>query len=581
MRTRALRALLAFGGVLFGLYGYHLLRHDLHSSVQNAAASVVVAWTFLFAGIVAWARRPHNRMGLLMTVVAFCLLERKLQYSHNAGEFTFGFLFGELGITAAFAHAVLAYPTGRLRTTFERWFIAASYLIVVGFSFTLLAVWDHTQTCIWNDRYCAEGTPKSLFALYPSKDAFDAIHAVYRIGVYGVLAVLFILLIARRVRGATPAGRRLLVPLMLAAVLAATRAVSEAVLGFVHHSPAVSEGAYWWQIFGQIAVPIALLVGLLRAELARGTVADLVVELSHVPPGEVRDALARALHDNSLQVAYWLPMRRLYVDDAGRPVELPEDGRAVTKLDDVAAIVHDPELDPGLVEAAGAAARLALHNARLQADVSAQLAKVQESRRRIVTAGDEERRKIERDLHDGAQQRLVALALELRIAQRQFGRADPELERVLGGAVSELQVAVEELRELARGVHPAVLSEEGLPGALMSLAARTPLPVQIEATPVERLPGEIEAAAYFVACEAIANAVKHAHATQIRVSAQRRNGTLVIEVEDDGVGGARENGSGSGLRGLVDRVEAHGGTLRIDSEPGAGTRVIGELPCAS
>jgi signal transduction histidine kinase len=231
------------------------------------------------------------------------------------------------------------------------------------------------------------------------------------------------------------------------------------------------------------------------------------------------------------------------------------------------------------VEAAGAAARLALHNARLQADVSAQLEKVQESRRRIVTAGDEQRRKIERDLHDGAQQRLVALALELRIAQRQFGKDDPDLERVLAAAVSELQVAVEELRELARGVHPAVLTEEGLGGALESLAARTPLPVEIVAAPQERLPGEIEAAAYFVACEAIANSVKHAHATRIRVCAERRDGRLVIEVEDDGIGGARENGAGSGLRGLVDRVEAHGGTLHIESDPGAGTRVIGELPC--
>src|SRR5262249_5912976 len=155
----------------------------------------------------------------------------------------------------------------------------------------------------------------------------------------------------------------------------------------------------------------------------------------------------------------------------------------------------------------------------------------------------------------------------------------PALERVLGAAVSELQVAVEELRELARGVHPAVLTEEGLAGALVSLAVRTPVPVRIQA-PDDRFPSEIEAAAYFVACAAIANAVKHANATQIRVSAQRRNGTLVIEVEDDGVGGARENGAGSGLRGLVDRVEAHGGTLRIESDPGEGTRVIGELPCA-
>ena len=567
MKLRALRALLVVVGILFGLYGYHLLRHELHSSVPNAVASIVVAWTFLFAGVVAWACRPQSRMGILMTIVGYFLLERKLQYSHDSAEFTFGFLFGELGLTVAFAHAVLAYPEGRLRTRFERWFIAVSYLVVIGFSFALLTVWSDPQR-------------KSLFAIHPNSDAYDAIHAVYRVGVYGVLGVVFIALIVRRVRGATAAGRRVLIPLMVAAVFAATRAVSESVLAFVHRSSTTADVLYWWQIFGQIAVPLALLVGLLRAELARGTVADLVVELSRVAPGEVRDALARALHDDSLQVAYWLPMRRDYVDEAGRSIELPDEGRGVTKLDDIAAIVHDPELDPGLVESAGAAARLALHNARLQADVSAQLAKVQESRRRIVTAGDEQRRKIERDLHDGAQQRLVALALELRIAQRQLGTESPELEKLLGTAVSELQVAVEELRELARGVHPAVLTEEGLAGALVSLASRTPLPVRIDASD-DRFPGEIEAAAYFVACEAIANAVKHAQATQIRVSAESRNGTLLIEVEDDGVGGARENGSGSGLRGLVDRVEAHGGTLRIESETGAGTRVIGELPCAS
>ena len=151
---------------------------------------------------------------------------------------------------------------------------------------------------------------------------------------------------------------------------------------------------------------------------------------------------------------------------------------------------------------------------------------------------------------------------------------------MLAQAVAALQVAVEELRELARGVHPAVLTEEGLGGALESLASRTPVPVKIDRAPEDRLPTEIEAAAYFVACEAIANAVKHARATQIRVCAERRNGSLVIEVEDDGIGGASLNG-GSGLRGLVDRVEAHGGTLRVESEPGQGTRVIGELPCVS
>ena len=250
----------------------------------------------------------------------------------------------------------------------------------------------------------------------------------------------------------------------------------------------------------------------------------------------------------------------------------------------LAALVHDPSLreDTRLLDAAGAAARLALENARLQAELRAQLVQVQESRARIVAAGDDQRRRIERDIHDGAQQRLVALALELRAAQKRLGSdLDPELDEVLADAVDELRLAVGELRELARGVHPAILTEEGLAAALESLADRTPIPVEIVAAPAGRLPSEIEGAAYFVACEALANVVKHADATSVTISAARRNGTLVVEVADDGVGGASLNGGGSGLRGLSDRVEAHGGRLRIDSPPGGGTRVIGELPCAS
>ena len=580
MRDRLVRATLAVGGVAFGVYGYHLLRHDLHSSVPNALASIVVAWTFLAAGIVAWARRPASRVGPLMALVGFWLLERKLQYSHESAQFTVGFLFGEIGLTVAFVHAVLAYPTGRLRSRFERVYIAAGYVVVLGASLGQLLFLDMKKTCVWSTAYCAEQKPRNLLLVHGDDGIFHAIRDTFTIGVYGVLGVVFIALIARRVLSASPAGRRVLAPLLLGAVIVGARGVWAGVGVFVNQSTGASNIFYWWYVVGQITVPIALLAGVLSATLAKGTVADLVVELSHIAPGQVRDALARALNDDSLQVAYWLPMRQLYVDEAGRVVDLPEDGRAVTLLADVAAIMHDPELDPDLVESAGAAARLALHNARLQADVRAQLDKVQESRRRIVTAGDDQRRKVERDLHDGAQQRLVALALELRIAQRQLGRSDPEIERVLSQAVGQLQVAVEELRELARGVHPAVLTEEGLAGALESLASRTPLPVRIAAAPEGRLPAEIEAAAYFVVCEAIANAVKHAQATQICVRAERRNGQLFIEVEDDGVGGARENG-GSGLRGLVDRVEAHGGSLRVESDPGRGTRVIGELPCAS
>jgi signal transduction histidine kinase len=367
------------------------------------------------------------------------------------------------------------------------------------------------------------------------------------------------------------------------------RALYEVLLVFVDPVPAFAEQVYWWQVIGQLALPITFLVGLLSSWLATGHIADLVREVDRVPPAQLRTTLARVVDDPTLELAFWLPDRQVYADAEGNPVELPEDGRrrAVTRIEHdgeaVAALVYDASLrdDPELIEAAAAAARLALENARLQAELKAQLTRVEESRARIVAAGDEQRRRIERDLHDGAQQRLVALALELRAAQKRLGgQLDPAAGAVLDDAVGELQLAVSELRELAAGVHPSVLTEEGLAAALESLARRTPVPVSITELPSERLPHQIEAAAYFVACEALANAVKHADATAITMRAVQRNGSLTVEVSDDGVGGA-EIAGGTGLRGLADRVEAHGGRLRIESAPGNGTRVIGELPCAS
>ncbi|PWU21652.1 MAG: histidine kinase, partial [Candidatus Rokuibacteriota bacterium] len=249
----------------------------------------------------------------------------------------------------------------------------------------------------------------------------------------------------------------------------------------------------------------------------------------------------------------------------------------------LAAIVHDASLleEPELVRAAGAAARLALENAQLQAETRAQLAQVKESRVRIVAAADDERRRIERDLHDGAQQRLAALALQLRTAQRRLGsqEVDPEVETLLDSAVAELQAANEELRELVRGVYPAILTEDGLAAALESLALRSPFPIELDV--VEgRFDPKVEATAYFVACEALANVAKHARASKVAVCVARHDGLLRVQVTDDGVGGARAL-TGSGLSGLGDRVEALGGRLRIDSRAASGTTIVGEIPCGS
>jgi signal transduction histidine kinase len=266
------------------------------------------------------------------------------------------------------------------------------------------------------------------------------------------------------------------------------------------------------------------------------------------------------------------------------PVDNPH--RTVTLIADkgtvVAALVHDPSLseEQPLVQGVGAATQLALQNARLQAELKAQLVVVEQSRARIVAAGDEQRRLIERNLHDGAQQQLVAIALELRGAERRMGsELDPTVRDLLTSTVNRLQTAVEELRELAHGIHPTILVEGGLAAALDTLAARSPLPVTVEATQTRFDPG-IEADAYFVASEGLANVAKHALASKAFVAASCENGKLRIEVSDDGIGGVSLNGGG-GLRGLADRVEARGGRLTVENVPGGGTRVIGEIPCGS
>lgn len=583
IRVTALGAVVA-AGLALGVVAYRVQVDELgrYTSAENAMAIVAVAWAFLLAGLVAWRRRPGNRLGPLMTLAAFALLLRQLRYSHDPWTFTSFFLLSEVSY-ALVAHSVLAYPGGRVTDRLERAFLAVGYTATLAFPLAILLVYDGSRQLRFFDPVARE----SAIVLVADGDLAIALQKAFVVLVWGVLASIFIGLLVRRLVRATPLGRRLLAPLLLAAVAVALRAVFEGVFTFVERpSIVLYTYLFWWQIVGFIALPLALLLGLLRARLARAGVGDLVLELEDAPPRRVREALARALHDPTLEVAFWLSEEGRFVDADGGPVTLPEDGarRAVTRLDHdgvpVAALVHDPALaqEPRLVEAAGAAARLALENARLHAETRAQLATVKESRARIVAAADDERRRIERDLHDGAQQRLVALALQLRSAQREL-HPDGDVERLLDESVRELQAAVEELRELARGVHPAILTEEGLASALESLAYRTPLEVDLDVAE-ERLPPPVEATAYFVVCEALANVVKHAHATKASVRARRLNGLLRIEVADDGVGGAHAE-PGSGLSGLSDRVEALGGRLIVVSGTGAGTRVVGEIPCAS
>jgi signal transduction histidine kinase len=313
------------------------------------------------------------------------------------------------------------------------------------------------------------------------------------------------------------------------------------------------------------------------------TIGRTLVATRLAPGAPVREMLAVSLGDRSVAIAYWLPDRKVFVDESGRPVTLPEpgSGRAWTAVErdgaPVAAIVHDAALDtsPELVEAAAAASSLAIDNERLKADLRARLEELRVSRLRIVEAADDARRRIERDLHDGAQQELLALALELRVLRSRV--ADTDAVPLVDGIAKRLNVALGELRELARGIHPAILTQSGLAAAIGALADRASLPVETDVTVDRRLPPQVEAAAYFLVAEALTNVIRYARASGAVVRIAMEGDELAVCVSDDGIGGVDVAG-GSGLRGLQDRLATVDGTLEIDSPRDGGTRLTGRIP---
>jgi signal transduction histidine kinase len=342
----------------------------------------------------------------------------------------------------------------------------------------------------------------------------------------------------------------------------------------------------WLAVCSLLIVPAGFLAGLLRSRLARGGLAKLFRELSGMRGEELQAALGRTLGDPTLVLARRRSDSGGHVDAAGRPVLVPPvtpdrmSAPIVVAGGAVAAVVYDVALDddPEMVEAVCAAAAMALENERLLEESDARLAEVQASRQRIVAAGDAARRRLERDLHDGAQQRLVALSLQLRMLQADIRRDPAQAEQLAAAASDELAHSLQELRELARGIHPAAL-DHGLASALESLATRSTVTTAVSCDAPEHMPGAVELAVYFVACEALANVGRYAGAKAASVRLSRTPAGVAIEIADDGVGGAHPS-PGSGLRGLADRVEALDGHLLVTSPPGAGTVVTAELPCA-
>jgi signal transduction histidine kinase len=524
--------------------------------------------SFAACGLVAWRRRPDSAVGPMLTVAGFgVLLSAILGQLDSPLAFTLDLLFGELWI-ALYAALILSFVTGgRLTTRIDLILVEAFVfgLFVMQFAVLLFLPDERNLLLVWPDAGIASALLKLEWALL----------AIASLGV--------VVVTVHRWRVASRPRRRALLPSLggsLSAVLFAANLTT-----LIAGSPSVALITVLNAAL--LTVPAALLWGLLRSRLARGGLADLFRELGTLRGVRLEAGLAKVLGDPGLVLAYRVPGERSYLDGRGQPVVLPAPGgdHAVAPVErdgrELAMLIHDASLDddPELVGAVAAAAAIALDDARLQAESEDRLAELRASRERIVAAGDAERRRLERNLHDGAQQRLVSVALQLRMIQRQI-RTDPAVaEQLAASAAEELSKSLEELRELARGIHPSVLNH-GLKTALGSLVSRASVPTTLSFQTPARLPEQVELAAYFVACEALANVAKYSRATEASVRVSRRNGVAVIEIIDNGVGGADET-AGSGLQGLADRVAALDGTLRILSPPGEGTVVTAELPCGS
>ncbi len=546
------------------------------TSTGQAVLALVIGWAFIGAGLVAWSRRPENRTGPLMVAAGFAWFAGQggLAWANSELLFTIGNLLNPLYIVI-FAHLLLAFPTGFLASTLARAVIVIAYLDVTVLQAAWLPFADPTEEI-------CDRCPGNLLLIAENQEVVTVLLDFER-ALGAALSLVGLGILIHRWRGATTPERRAIGPVYLTGGVA----FGFLILSLVNESlgEPLDETPQWLFWISFAVVPFAFLAGMLRGRLARGAVAGLVVEIGETPaPGKLRDALARALGDPSVSLAYWLPERAQYVDADGRPVVLPTDGSQVATVverqgERVAAIIHDSSLrdEPELVEAACAAAGLALENERLQADLRARLDELRLSRARIVEAADAERRKIERNLHDGAQQRLISLSLTLKLAESQVESSPDEAGRLLHDASTELGATIDELRELARGIHPAILTDRGLVAALESLADRAPISVHLSSSLEERLPAAVEAAVYYAVAEALTNVAKYADAPSASVILGRNDGLAVVEVRDDGVGGA-DPAEGTGLSGLADRIEALDGAFEVVSPPGQGTVIRAKIP---
>ena len=595
-RSTRQRAELVFAGVLGAALTTAAAAISTRSLDGDAAGLIALARAAMVGlpvavGIYAWHRGPDERFGRLLVGMGYAWFLTTLSESDDEVLYSIGRISGwvvEVGIV----WLILSFPTGRLTSRVDRGLVLAS-AVLVGALYLPSALLTEGFPVPSTFTSCTEACPDNAFIVLGSEPGWiDSLLLPVR----GALTILlFIGVTVRlvwRIRSTSWLMRRTLSPVLF--VAGARLAIMAAALGARGANPdsPAAEALSWAAALAVPGLAVGCFVGLLQGRLY---VADALEELglrvrSNLTRDQVRDALGDALHDPSLELAFWVNGGRdRWVDASGRDLEPPAlgSGRCLAEIREgdrlVAGLVYDAALDEqrAFVEAVAAYALIALENRRLAVKVEASLREVRESRARIVASADAERRRIERDLHDGAQQRLVALGIRLALAEEVVAEDPDAGRRRLHELGEEVAATLEEIRGLAHGVYPALLSDRGLAEALDAAAMRLPIPATVDRDGVGRYPHEVESVVYFCCMEAMQNALKHAHdAHRLRIVLAEDDG-LRFEVKDDGEGFNGDTRMGAGLTNMRDRVAAVGGELDIHSEPGEGTVVSGRIPLAA
>ena len=556
-----------------------------------ALGHALIAGIPIFAGLVAWQLRPHSRFGPLLVATGFAWSLTTLGESDSSFLYSTGRVSVWL-VEPLILYLVLAFPSGHLGGRVDR-ALVGSAVAIAALLFLPTALLIESYPAVQAVSGCGTQCPANFFAVVDSTPGFveqiQVVREVLLAAVFGMAAAR----LAGRIRHATRLTRRTLTPVLVAAIVRLGAYVSFFPVRKIAPDSAAVDALGWVLILTLPAIAVGFLVGIVRWRLH---VADAMEHLARSViagrnPASLRGAMRDALEDPALEVAYQIPGDPgRWVGPDGRRIEAERPGasRSVTAFTDnggpAVAVMHDSALEEhrDFVIAAASVALVATENERLTARLRSSLRELEESRMRIVAAADKERRRIERDLHDGAQQRLVALRIKLELADELMTTDPDHAQALLRETESELDEALEDVRSLARGIYPSLLADQGLRDALRAVALRAPLPTTVECKGIGRYPPEVEGAIYFSCLEALQNAAKHARgAATVRLSVAA-NGELRFEVRDDGAGFDTEHaGNGQGLTSMRDRLAAVGGRLTVRSAPGQGTVVSGTVPIAA